>query len=119
MSPDLDPSDRAQLLASLTGETERLGRLVADLMELARGEELIKPVLTEVRLDELAEAAVALARARYPNVIFTLNAEPTSVVGDPARLAVRSTTCSTMPANGARREPRSRSRSRPASCPSG
>ena len=86
MSPDLDPSDRAQLLASLTGETERLGRLVADLMELARGEELIKPVLTEVRLDELAEAAVALARARYPNVIFTLNAEPTSVVGDPARL---------------------------------
>ncbi len=83
---DLAPEDRRQLLASLTGETERLSQLVADLMELARGDELIDPAMIEVQLDEVVTDAVAVARTRHPGVSFILRAQPTAVVGDPARL---------------------------------
>jgi two-component system sensor histidine kinase MprB len=86
LSPVLDPDDRKQLLDSLTGETERLSQLVADLIELARGDEGIEATLTDVRLDELADAAIAVARAHYPGINFVLRSEQTLVVGDPRRL---------------------------------
>ena len=86
LDADLPADDRRQLLASLTGETERLSQLVADLMELARGDEIAEPAMVGVNLDELVSGAVAVAHSRYPGVTFVVRSQPTAVVGDPARL---------------------------------
>ena len=86
LGTDLAPDDRAQLLASLTGETERLSQLVADLMELARGDEVVESATVDVQLDAIVEEAVAAVRAHYPAVVFVVHARPSVVIGDPARL---------------------------------
>jgi two-component system sensor histidine kinase MprB len=85
-SPALEAGDRQELLDSLIEETERLSHLVADLIELARGDEGIEPTLTDIRLDELAEAAIDVARHHYPSVRFSLRSEPATVMGDPRRV---------------------------------
>ncbi|MEW6224813.1 MAG: HAMP domain-containing sensor histidine kinase [Chloroflexota bacterium] len=83
---DLAAEDRGQMLALLVGQIERLSQLVADLIELARGDELLEPAMVEVQLDEVVEAAVAVAGAHYPDTSFVVRAQPTTVVGDPVRL---------------------------------
>ena len=86
LDTDMALEESRQLLASVQGEIERLSQLVADLMELARGDELIEPSKVDVRLDEVVEDAVGVARAHYPSVKFIVRTHPTAVVGDPARL---------------------------------
>ena len=54
-------------------------------MELARGTEP-SVELEDVRLDEVVEETVALARRRSPGVRFTASLEPTVVRGVPSRL---------------------------------
>jgi two-component system, OmpR family, sensor histidine kinase MprB len=82
---DPDPDDRAALLADLTSELEELTGLVADLVELARGDEL--PVTAEpVALDQLVQVAVDRARRQRPDLTVTLAAEPCEVVGMASRL---------------------------------
>lgn len=81
----LAEDERRALLADLVEQTEELTALVGDLIELARGDER-SPVLEDVRLDELAEEAVARARRHAPGVRFETRLAPMTVTGTPARL---------------------------------
>src|SRR5262245_35003521 len=66
-------------------EIEELTNLVANLVDLARGSQRDLH-LRPVRLDEVAEVVVGHAEARFPGISFTLDAEPTTVSGDPEEL---------------------------------
>jgi two-component system sensor histidine kinase MprB len=82
---ELDPEDRRRLLADVVEQSEELTALVGDLIELARGDE---PGLAkeDVRLDRVAEEAVARARRNAPGTEFITQLEPISVDGVAARL---------------------------------
>ena len=82
----LSDDDRERLLASLTGQVERLSRLVADLIDLARGDEPVEQLIVETRLDQLGAASVEDARAHYPGLHIELAATPCLVTGDPGRI---------------------------------
>lgn len=82
---ELDTTSRTRLLDDVREQTEELGALVSDLIELARGDE--PPVeRDDVRLDQLATEAVARARRHAPAQTITLAAEPVMVEGAPDRL---------------------------------
>jgi two-component system sensor histidine kinase MprB len=82
----LDPEDRRKLTEDLTVQLDGVGALIGDLVLLARGERtLVNPV--PVQLDEVAEDAVARARAWWPDASITITAAPTRVIGDPDTLA--------------------------------
>jgi two-component system sensor histidine kinase MprB len=81
-----DPEERERVLVDLVAQIERLTTLVADLIDLAREDEM--PLLVEdVRLDELVAQAVDDVRGRYPKVPFRLEGHPTSVRGVRSRIA--------------------------------
>lgn len=82
----LEPGERDRVLADVVAELGRLSHLVAELIDLAREEEGAPAPAVEVRLDEIAQAAVAIAAPEWPNVEFRLVAEPSSVKGDPDRI---------------------------------
>jgi two-component system sensor histidine kinase MprB len=64
---ELEPDDRRHLLADVVEQSEELTALVGDLIELARGDE--PGFATEdVRLDRVAEEAVARARRNAPGI---------------------------------------------------
>jgi two-component system sensor histidine kinase MprB len=86
MGDRLDAGARGQLLADLRAQTEEMGALVADLIELARGD-VPGDEPEAIRLDDLAQAAVRRARLHAPQVRFDLVAEPTVVDGVPERLS--------------------------------
>jgi two-component system, OmpR family, sensor histidine kinase MprB len=66
-------------------ELDALTRLVADLVELARGEER-KLRLEDVQLDDLVAGTVERAQARAPQVTFVTALSPTQVKADPVLL---------------------------------
>jgi two-component system sensor histidine kinase MprB len=66
-------------------ELDALTRLVADLVELARGEER-QLRLEDVQLDDLVAATVERAQARAPQVTFVTALSPTQVMADPVLL---------------------------------
>jgi two-component system sensor histidine kinase MprB len=80
---DLAPEQRRLLLADVVDQTEELSALVADLIELARGDQPAAEV-HEVRLDALVTEAVERARRHAPHVRFSEELEPIVVdaVGD-------------------------------------
>ncbi|MGI9023879.1 MAG: sensor histidine kinase [Acidimicrobiales bacterium] len=75
----------APLLAELRDETEDLGSLVSDLIELARHESDEEPGV-EVRLDELTATAVTRAQRRASGLTFVIDLQPVTVTGRPGRL---------------------------------
>jgi two-component system sensor histidine kinase MprB len=78
----LASESRARLLADLLDQTEELSALVADVIELARGD--VEPSAVEdVRLDEVTAAAVEHARRHHRDVVFELRSS--AVVIDGAR----------------------------------
>jgi two-component system sensor histidine kinase MprB len=80
------PAEEAQhALAEASVELDALTRLVADLVELARGEER-KLRLEDVQLDDLVAATVERAQARAPQVTFVTALSPTLVRADPLLL---------------------------------
>lgn len=81
-----DPRERDELLGDLVGQMERLGTLVADLLDLARDEETTAPA-EDLRLDELVAQAAEPVQAHYPGVRFVLETRPTRVRGVRPRLA--------------------------------
>jgi two-component system, OmpR family, sensor histidine kinase MprB len=82
---ELEPEDRRHLLADVVEQSEELTALVGDLIELARGDE--PGFATEdVRLDRIAEEAVARARRNAPGIEFITHLDPVSVDGVAARL---------------------------------
>jgi two-component system sensor histidine kinase MprB len=82
---ELPEDDRRQLLEDVRAETEELGALITDVIELARGDEPLSGV-EEVQLDALVAETVARARRRRPAVTFRTELEPTVVLGLPDRL---------------------------------
>lgn len=82
---EVPAAERDQLLDAVTVQMEELSTLVADLIELARGDQ---PILEpeDVRLDRLVEEAVARAGGHAPRVEFVTRLEPTIMEGVPERL---------------------------------
>jgi two-component system sensor histidine kinase MprB len=84
---DMEPGERAQVLASVRGQLEDLTILVGDLVDLARpGDRAVEPP-EELRLDELVHDAVQRARRLAPATQFVLKADACIVSGSRARLA--------------------------------
>jgi len=81
-----DETERHAVLTDLVNQMERLSTLVADLIDLARDEEASLPV-EDVRLDEVVTDALAGVRGRYPNVLFTVVSQPTTISGVRSRVS--------------------------------
>jgi two-component system sensor histidine kinase MprB len=85
-NPDsLESSEREELIADVQAELEEMTLLVAELVELARGEEL-DAIPREFRLDELVQSTVERAARRAPGVSFRTSLEPSLVTGVPERV---------------------------------
>ena len=81
----LDLKEREELIKDVQDELESMTALVAELVELARGEEPdVAP--TEFRLDELVQGAVERAARRAPEIAFRTRLEPSLVTGVPERV---------------------------------
>jgi two-component system sensor histidine kinase MprB len=81
----LPAEEQENLRRDIVEELDELTSLVSDVVELARGSGMVA-VREEVRLDEIAEAAVERTRRRG-ELRFDLELEPTVVRGDPDRIA--------------------------------
>jgi two-component system, OmpR family, sensor histidine kinase MprB len=81
----LEPDARRRLLADLHRESQEMRSLIGGLLELARGEEGRRD-RDRCQLDEVVEAAVERARARFPEIVWRADLEPTVVDGYPDRL---------------------------------
>ena len=81
----VDEEDRRQLLADVVEQSEELSTLVADLIDVARGD--VPPEhLEDTRLDRLVESALERARRHAPAVDFTADLKPVVVTGSAERL---------------------------------
>ncbi|HWB67661.1 MAG TPA: HAMP domain-containing sensor histidine kinase [Mycobacteriales bacterium] len=81
----LTPEQRRSLLDGIVTQLDELTALVADVVELARGE-APATAQREVAFDELVITATERARRHWPQVVFMLATEPATVRGIPARL---------------------------------
>ena len=81
-----DEAQLAEAMRRVEQEASRMGRLVEDLLLLARLDQRRPMERTLVRLDALAADAVADARAVEPKRPITLSTEPVTVDGDELRL---------------------------------
>jgi two-component system sensor histidine kinase MprB len=80
----LPAEDQESLRRDIIEELDELTSLVSDVVELARGSQLVT-VRDEVHVDEIVTAEVERARRRS-DVVFKLDLEPTLVRGDPIRI---------------------------------
>jgi len=80
----LAPAEQQQLRADIIDELDELTTLVGDVVELARGSRA-QSERGEVRLDELADEAVARTRRRG-ELRFELDLQPTVVRGEADRI---------------------------------
>jgi two-component system sensor histidine kinase MprB len=83
---ELEPAERARVVADVQAQAEELSALVADLIELARGDQP-NPAHEDVRLDALVREAIERARRHAPGVEFRAELEPAVLDGVPDRLA--------------------------------
>jgi two-component system sensor histidine kinase MprB len=82
---DLPPDERESLLTDVTRQLEEMSGLVAELVELARGDtEPSEP--EDVRLDLLVEEMLERTRRNHPDVSFAAELDETLVHGVPATL---------------------------------
>ncbi|MFQ5426036.1 MAG: ATP-binding protein, partial [Gaiellales bacterium] len=81
----LDGAERDEMLGDVTIQLEELTTLVADVVELARGNELDETRET-VRLRELVDEAVERARRHAPGVTFVTDLDESVVVGVRAQI---------------------------------
>jgi two-component system sensor histidine kinase MprB len=81
----LPPQDHDRLLRDLIAQLDELTVLVADLVDLARGDEPEADV-EDVRLDALVADAVERARRHAADKVFFTELEPCLVEGVPGRL---------------------------------
>lgn len=80
----LPPEDLAALRADIVEELDELTAIVADIVELARGE--TGEALDDVRLDLVVEALAERTKRRASGLELDLRLEPTVVAGDPERI---------------------------------
>jgi len=81
----LPPDDQERLLRDLVAQLDELTVLVADLVDLARGDEP-DPAVEDVRLDALVADAVERARRHAADKVFFTDLRPCLVEGVPGRL---------------------------------
>jgi two-component system, OmpR family, sensor histidine kinase MprB len=81
----LTPAQRQATLAGIVSQLEELTGLVADVVELARGE-APSNLYDDLAFDELVERAVDRARRHWPAVMFHSSMEPVQVRGVATRL---------------------------------
>jgi two-component system sensor histidine kinase MprB len=81
----LDPEERERLRQDILRQIEELTALVADVVDLARGDEPTDEP-EDVRLDLLVEDVVERAARHTPSVRFTTELQPSTVRGVPRRL---------------------------------
>jgi len=81
----LNPEQRRSLLEGVITQLDELTGLVANVVELARGE-APDSAQEDVALDDLVSRAVERARRHWPQVIFMLDTAPVTVRGVPGRL---------------------------------
>ena len=87
LRPGLDEAERAALLADAKGEAERMARLVADLLSLARAESGVRLDFGPVELDAVLVEAVRVQRQAASHVRMSVaSVEPAVVDGDRDRL---------------------------------
>lgn len=79
-SERMPAAEKQKLLDDVNGQFEELSVLLADLIELARGDEP-EELREEVRLDLLTEEVVDRVRQVWPNVDFSTELFPTTVSG--------------------------------------
>jgi two-component system sensor histidine kinase MprB len=81
----LTVDQRRDLLDGIVTQLEELTGLVADVVELARGD-APESAHSDVEVDELVSHAVERARRYWPNVVYMLTREPLVVRGVTTRL---------------------------------
>jgi two-component system sensor histidine kinase MprB len=82
---DIAEPRRSQLLAHVVEQLDELTALVAELVELSRGEQ--QPEEPEdVQLDELVQSVVARAQRDHPQVTYRATLEPIVIRGVPFRI---------------------------------
>ncbi|MFB6436065.1 sensor histidine kinase [Streptomyces sp. NPDC056411] len=74
--PDLDPADRAEVLADLHAGHRRLMDMLIALRALAQGDLVEADAFADVDLSELVAAAVADVERHHPGVRLTLDLTP-------------------------------------------
>ncbi len=85
--PGLDETERSAILDDARGEAERMGRLISDLLSLARAESGVRLSFQPVELDALLVDCVRRHRQAAPHVRMSVAAvEPVVVEGDADRL---------------------------------
>ncbi len=82
---ELSDEERHRLLADVVEQSEELSGLVADLIELARGD-LPAEAVEDTRLDAVVAESLARARRNAPGIHFDGSLEPVIVEGVPDRL---------------------------------
>ena len=99
----LPAGEREQLLRDVTEQLTEMTALIAELVELARGDQA--PVEPEdVRLDLVTADAIERTRRNRPGVSFEPDLQESMIRGVPVeRSSGRSRTCSTTRRSGARR----------------
>jgi two-component system OmpR family sensor kinase len=84
---EVDPGERDETLRVVEREVDRMGRLVDDLLSLARADEGQEPVRTRLSLDSLLLEVYHQQRPLAGRVRLTLGEfEPVEIDGDPDRL---------------------------------
>ena len=81
----LPEEERRRILVDVVEQTEELGGLVNDLIELARGD-LPAADVQDVHLDQVVAESVDRAARNFPAVHFDASLEPVLVEGTPERL---------------------------------
>ena len=81
----LEPAERERLLKDVVEQLREMTTLIAELIDLARGQEQPSEP-QDVRLDLVATDAVERTRRNRPGVTFRTELEPTLIKGVPARI---------------------------------
>jgi two-component system, OmpR family, sensor histidine kinase MprB len=82
---DLDPAERARVVAAAQAQLRELGVLVGDLVDLSKTE-VEEVEVEDLRLDLAAAGAIERACLHAPDCRILLDAEPCLVSASPARL---------------------------------
>jgi two-component system OmpR family sensor kinase len=83
---DRDPEARQRLLVALGREAHHAGRLVDDLLDLARIDTGLPLQLKKTDIRELVVEAVERSRLRHPELHFAVDGPAVTVTVDPARI---------------------------------